>query len=114
MSKRDWRLYVEDILECIELIQKYTDNMEFLDFLRDRKTLDAVVRNFEVIGEASKYVPEEAKKQHQEIDWQGIVGLRNRIAHKYFDVSPRIIWEIVKDELPPLKEQMRQMLKAQE
>ena len=66
--------------------------MEFDDFKMDRKTIDAVVRNFEIIGEASKFIPEEVKKRNQNIDWQGIVGLRNRIAHKYFDVSPSIIW----------------------
>ncbi len=59
MSKREWRLYVEDILESIELIQKYTEHMEFADFQQDRKTIDAVVRNFEIIGEASKFMPQE-------------------------------------------------------
>ena len=111
MSKREWRLYIEDILESIELIRKYTENMKYTDFNRDRKTIDAVVRNFEVIGEASKYIPEEVKKTHQEIDWEGIVGLRNRIAHKYFDVSTSIIWQIVANELPTLKSQMNEILR---
>lgn len=110
MSKREWRLYVEDVLESIALIQGYTEGMEFADFRKDRKTIDAVVRNFEIIGEASKFIPEDVKKRHQEIDWRGIVGLRNRIAHEYFDVSASVIWQIVKDELPTLGEQMKQIL----
>ena len=82
MSEREWRLYVEDILESIELIKKYTEHMEFVDFRQDRKTIDAVVRNFEIIGEASKFIPEEIRRKHPEIDWRGGVGLRNRIAHR--------------------------------
>jgi uncharacterized protein with HEPN domain len=109
MSKREWRLFVEDILESIGLIQMYAENIKFTDFKKDRKTIDAIVRNFEIIGEASKYIPKEVKKKYKEIDWRGIVGLRNRIAHEYFDVSSRIIWQIVKDELPTLKEQMKQI-----
>ena len=110
MSKREWRLYIEDILESIGLIRSYTARMEFNDFKKDRKTIDAVVRNFEVIGEATKFIPEEIKDSHPDIDWQGIVGLRNRIAHEYFDVSPSIIWQIITGELPELEERIKKIL----
>ncbi|HSE83196.1 MAG TPA: DUF86 domain-containing protein [Thermodesulfobacteriota bacterium] len=110
MSKREWKLFVEDILESIELIEKYVENMQFDNFKNDRKTIDAVVRNFEIIGEASKFIPDLIKKKHQDVDWQGVVGLRNRIAHEYFTISPMIIWHIIEEELPKLKEEMQRIL----
>jgi len=112
MSKREWKLFVEDILESIELIEKYIENLEFDGFSKDRKTVDAVVRNFEIIGEASKYIPDYIKEKHTDVDWIGIVGLRNRIAHEYFGVSLEIVWNIVKQELPKLQNQMKQILKG--
>lgn len=110
MSKREWKLFVEDILESIELIEDYIRNMELSDFTRDRKTIDAVVRNFEIIGEASKFIPENIKNKRAEIDWKGIIGLRNRIAHEYFGISVPIVWDIIKKELPRLKNQMESIL----
>ena len=110
MSKRFWKLFVEDILESITWIENYTGNMDFEDFRADRKTIDAVVRNFEIIGEASKSIPDDIKKKYQNVDWQGIIGLRNRIAHEYFGISTEIIWHIIKEELPPLKPIMQQIL----
>jgi uncharacterized protein with HEPN domain len=110
MSKRKWELFVEDILESINLIEEYIKDMDFEQFKNDRKTIDAVVRNFEIIGEASKNIPEEIKKQHQDIDWKGIIGFRNRIAHEYFGVSVSIIWNIIKKELPYLKEKIKKII----
>ena len=72
--------------------------MTFNDFIIDRKTIDAVVRNFEIIGEASKYIPDDVKDKHPDIDWRGVLGSRNRIAHEYFDVDASIIWNIAKNE----------------
>jgi uncharacterized protein with HEPN domain len=71
MSKRDWRLFVDDILESIELIEKYVGDMDADAFKNDRKTIDAVVRNFEIIGEAARYIPEEIKQKHQRsrLEW---------------------------------------------
>lgn len=110
MSKREWRLFVEDILESIDLINQYVLNMNFEAFRDDRKTVDAVVRNLEIIGEASKYIPEEIKKRFSTVDWEGIVGLRNRIVHEYFGISLTIIWKIVKDEINGVEEQMKKIL----
>jgi len=110
MSKRDWKLYGEDILESLDLIKQYTANMGFDDFKKDRKTIDAVVRNFEIIGEASKYIPENIKKKYQDVDWIGVVGLRNRIVHEYFDIDLSIVWHIVQHELPILEGQMKKIL----
>lgn len=84
MSKRDWKLFVEDILESLDLIEEYVEDMEFENFKEERKTVDAVVRNLEIIGEAAKYIPDTVKEKFAEVDWKGVVGLRNRIAHEYF------------------------------
>jgi len=113
MSKRNWKLFVEDILESIGLIESYISNMNFDDFQKDRKTIDAVVRNLEIIGEASRGIPEEIKNNHPEIDWKGIIGLRNRIAHEYFGISVSIVWEIIKSDLPALKEKIKHLLKEE-
>ena len=107
MSNRDWLLFVEDILESIGLIENYAQGMTKEQFYTDRKTVDAVVRNFEIIGEASKYIPDDIKQSHPDIDWIGMLGLRNRIAHEYFGVSVSIVWQIVADYLPALRERMR-------
>ena len=109
MSKREWKLFVEDILESIELVESYVANMNFDDFKNDRKTIDAVVRNLEIIGEAARNISDEIKNKYQNVDWKGMIGLRNRIAHRYFGINLTIIWEILKQELPPLKEKMKQI-----
>lgn len=112
MSKQEWKLFVEDMLESINLIEKYIDGVEEeKDFNSDRKTIDAVVRNLEIIGEASKYIPEDVKYKFSDVDWKGVLGLRNRIAHEYFGISVSIIWDIITKELPALKEQMDEVLK---
>jgi len=109
MFKREWKLFVEDILESVEKIEEYVKDMTLDDFKQDRKTIDAVVRNFEIIGEASRYIPDDIKIKFQNVDWKAIVGLRNRIAHEYFGISLAIVWEIIKGELPILKEQMKEI-----
>jgi len=109
MFKREWKLFVEDILESVEKIEEYVKDMTLDDFKQDRKTTDAVVRNFEIIGEASRYIPDDIKIKFQNVDWKAIAGLRNRIAHEYFGISLAIVWEIIKGELPILKEQMKEI-----
>jgi len=99
------------MLESMQAIESYIADMSEDDFQWDRKTIDAVVRNLEIIGEASKAIPAEVKDRHPEIDWTGILGLRNRIAHEYFGLDLSIIWEIIKQELPKLKDQLEQISK---
>jgi len=108
---REWKLFIEDILESIELIERYIEDMDFDDFKNDRKTIDAVVRNLMIIGEASKYIPDNIREKYPNVDWQGVIGFRNRIIHAYFDISHSIVWHIIKEELSKLKEQMKNILK---
>lgn len=109
MSKRYWKLRVEDILTCIRNIQTYIYNMNYEEFSQDQKTIDAVARNLEIIGEASKNIPEDIKEKYNDIVWYRIEGLRNRIIHAYFDVDLKIIWRIAQDEIPDLQKQMSEI-----
>jgi len=113
MSKREWRLFLEDMLESIGLLNNYVEGMEFSGFKKDRKTVDAVVRNLEIIGEASRFIPEPVKQKYLDVDWKGIIGLRNRIAHEYFGVDLAVIWNIVKQELPKLEAQVKHILEKE-
>ncbi len=102
MSKRTPKLLLEDIIESAEKILQYTKGISFEEFSKDNKTVDAVIRNFEIIGEASNLLPDELKDKYSEIDWHRIRGFRNRIVHDYFGVDLQIIWKIIFDQIPGL------------
>jgi uncharacterized protein with HEPN domain len=86
MREGDFRVYLVDILEAIQRIGKYLENLTFEEFSKDEKTIDAVIRNFAVIGEATKHVPVALKKQHPEIAWKRMAGMRDKVIHEYFGV----------------------------
>jgi uncharacterized protein with HEPN domain len=102
MSKREPTLLVEDIIESANKILEYTSNLSFQEFTTDSKTIDAVIRNFEIIGEAANRLPEDFKDIHSKIDWHRIRGFRNRIVHDYFGIDYSIVWEIKESFLPNL------------
>jgi uncharacterized protein with HEPN domain len=109
MSKRDAALLISDMIESASKIQVYTKGMDYGAFCEDSKTVDAVVRNFEIIGEAAGRLPEEFKESHPEIDWHRIRGFRNRIVHHYFGIDLSIIWQIKEAYLPRLVAQLERM-----
>jgi uncharacterized protein with HEPN domain len=113
MSKKDWHFFLEDIIEAIGFIDEYVKGMEFEDFKKDRKTIDAVVRNLEIIGEAARHIPESIRAKYPNIEWRGMIGLRNRVIHGYFNIGLEIIWHIVKVELSPLKKEIEKVLKIE-
>jgi uncharacterized protein with HEPN domain len=100
MSKRTPNLLIEDIIESCYKIIGYTKDISFNEFIADTKTIDAVIRNFEIIGEAADRLPEEFKDLHQNIDWYRIRGFRNRIVHDYFGIDYSIVWQIKETYLP--------------
>ena len=109
MSKRSLELLVEDIWESIEKIERYTEGMTQEKFQNDEKTTDAVVRNFEIIGEAAGRLPEDFVDRNSAIEWVKIVGMRNRIVHEYFGVDLQIVWQILKNDLPAFKESLERI-----
>lgn len=112
MSKRDPKLFIQDMIEAIEKIERYTSSMETLeDFVENEIVVDAVLRNLEIIGEAAKYIPEDLRSKYSEIPWKRVVGLRNVVIHSYFAVDLEVIWVIVKKQLPQLKEILLKMMR---
>jgi len=97
------------MLESIGNIAQYTRGMSFQDFLKDPRTRDAVVRNLEVLGEAARRIPPDIQERYAEIPWAQIVGLRNRLIHGYFLLDYGIVWEIVQNEPPPLRQRLEQI-----
>lgn len=110
MSKRDVRLFVHDMLEAIEKIERYTAGLSFAQFENNDLVVDAVIRNLEVIGEAAKYVPSHLRDRYNGIDWVRVVGFRNIVIHAYFDVDVEIVWTIATQQLGELKAVLQQMM----
>ncbi len=107
---RDFRLYIDDILEAIHQIRKYLADQNEESFLKDRKTQDAVIRNLEIIGEAAGKLPEQMQKGEPEIDWRKITGLRNILIHEYFGINLPIVWDVVQNKLGPLETVCQRLL----
>ena len=109
MSKRPTHLLLNDIRESIDRIEEYTRGMSLEDFSKDQKSMDAVARNLEIMGEAASRLPDEFKESHSDIEWYKIVGLRHRIVHEYFGVDFEIIWQILQKDLPELRRSLSGM-----
>jgi uncharacterized protein with HEPN domain len=109
MPKRDPVLLFEDIRSALGRIERYTSGMQREQFLADEKTIDAVVRNLEIIGEAVRWLPDEFKLQHVGVPWGQIAGLRNRIIHDYFGLDLEIIWQVLQSSLPEFEQLIEQI-----
>lgn len=96
-------LYLEDILECMNKIEKYISGLNFEQFDENQLIIDAVIRNLEIIGEASKFITEEIRLKYPSVPWKSMVGLRNILIHEYFGVDEQIIWEIVSKDFKETK-----------
>jgi len=106
---RDYKVYVDDVLTSIHKIKVYTKGLSKKRFLGDEKTIDAVVRNLEIIGEAIKKIPENIRSKYPNVEWRKITGLRDILVHEYFGVDAEIIWDIVHNKIPELDNEIQQI-----
>src|SRR3972149_5654352 len=109
MSKRPVDLLIDDILQATHRIGQYIENLSFDAFSEDQKSVDAVVRNLEIVGEAANRLPDEFKEKYSEIEWYKVVGLRHRIVHEYFGIDLQIIWQILHKDLPEFRDALSQI-----
>lgn len=109
---RDYKLYLDDILEAAKRIEKYAKGATLKKLKKDTLVLDAIVRNLEIIGEAAKNIPNRIREKHPEVEWKKVAGLRDILAHEYFGIDLEVVWDIVKNKLPILKTQVNRILKG--
>lgn len=113
MQPRDWRMRLEDILEAMDRVGRYTRGMSFEEFSKDTRTVDAVVRNLEIIGEAARHIEPELEARHPGIPWGRMRGMRNILAHEYFGVDLAILWHTITQNLPPIAPLLKAVLEGE-
>ena len=109
-SDRHFKLYLEDMLLAMNRIAEYIEGFDFIRFKQNYMIVDAVIRNFEVIGEAAKNIPDSIKENNMDVPWKKMYSLRNTISHEYFGIDYEIIWEIAANQLPANKKQIEQIV----
>ncbi len=113
MSQRDWRLYAQDILLACDKIRRFVAGKSWEAFQADDLRQDAVMRNIEIIGEASAHLPKEVTATVPEVPWRLVIGMRNILAHAYFGVSLEIIWDAAITQVAPIEAAVRKILEQE-
>ncbi len=112
-NEREWRFRLNDIHESAGKILRYVQGMDFDTFSENQMVIDAVIRNFEIIGEAVRYIPDAFKASHPLIDWQDMADMRNRLIHGYSDINMDTVWNTIVNHLPPLLSQIEELIEPQ-
>ena len=107
---RDPTIYLKDILEAIEAIERFTEGIDYEAFCQDDMRSSAVIRKFEIIGEAAKHIPDPIKQRYPDIPWKSMAGFRDRLIHFYFGIKYELVWETIQVELPRIKPKLKQIL----
>ena len=110
MPPRSWSFRVRDILDAIAAIEAHVRGMTYEQFAGDRKTIDAVLRNLAVIGEAATHLPPSVQERHPNVPWDEMRRMRNVVVHVYFGVELPVVWRTLQEDLPPLKAQLNEVL----
>lgn len=109
MSERSTEVLLEDIRECLTKILSYTQGMDERHFIENNMVIDAVLRNIEVIGEASSKLPASFVATHPDIEWHKMIGMRNRLIHGYFGTSLKLVWQTIQINVPDLERKLNQL-----
>jgi uncharacterized protein with HEPN domain len=109
--KKDFKIFLEHILESINLIEEYTADKTRKQFLNSKQLQDAVIRRIEIIGEAVKNIPDDIKGKYKDIPWRNIMGMRDILIHQYFGVDLELTWEVINNNIPELKNQISSIKK---
>jgi uncharacterized protein with HEPN domain len=107
---RDYRLYLKDILEAMESIEIFIGEMSLDSFQADDKTTSAVIRKFEIIGEAARQIPDSIRQAYPQVAWKEMAGMRDRLIHGYFGVDYRLVWTTIQERIPEVKPQIQRIL----
>jgi uncharacterized protein with HEPN domain len=103
--------YIQDAIDAMAKSMEFINGMNYEDFIQDDKTIFAVIRAIEIIGESVKNIPDQVKKEYPEVSWREMAGMRDKLIHGYFGVDERRVWKTVKEEIPPLKPLFEKILK---
>jgi len=112
--KKEFLDYIEDIIQAMDDALKFVKGMKYDDFVRDRKTIYAVIRTIEIIGEAAKKIPDEIKRDYSQIPWKEMAGMRDKLIHEYSGVDLKRVWDTIKKDIPNLKSLFEKILKHYE
>jgi uncharacterized protein with HEPN domain len=111
-KKREYIHFIEDIAHAVDKIENYTKDMDYEEFSENEMVIDAVIRNFEVIGEAVNNIPDEIKGKYPDVEWSEAVGFRNVLIHNYFGLDIESVWDTIKGNIPGLKKNIKKTLKS--
>ncbi|MCL4537399.1 MAG: DUF86 domain-containing protein [Nitrospirae bacterium] len=108
---RDYKLFIKDIVDAIKDIDIFVGDIDYEEFLKDKKTQKAVVWQIHIIGEATKNIPESIRNKYKEVPWKYMARIRDKIAHFYFGIDYEIVWKVIKEKLPGIKPAIENILK---